>query len=45
MAYAADIEVMIVVVFDTMVHDLIFTYRYDSQILFPDVFGYGVLFM
>jgi hypothetical protein len=43
MAYVVDIEVMIAVVFDTMVHDLIYMYGYDSQILFPDVFRYGVL--
>jgi len=45
MAYVVDIEVMIAVVSDTMVHNLIYTYRYDSQILFPDVFRYGVPIM
>jgi hypothetical protein len=45
MAYAVDIEIMIAMVSDTMVHDLIYTCRYDSQILFPDVFRYGVLIM
>jgi len=45
MAHVVDTEVMIAVVFGTMVHDLIYTYLYDSQILFPDVFRYGVLFM
>jgi hypothetical protein len=44
MAHVVDTEV-IAVVFDTMVHGLIYTYCYDSQILFPDVFRYGVLFM
>jgi len=45
MAYVVDAEVMIAVVFDTVVHHLIYTYCYDFQILFPDVFRYGVLFM
>jgi hypothetical protein len=38
-----DIDVMIAVVFDTIVRNLIYMYRYDSQILFPDVFRYFVL--
>jgi len=45
MAYVVDIEIMIAMVSDTMVRDLIYTYRYDYQILFPDVFRYGVLIM
>jgi len=45
MAYVVDIEVMMAVVSDTMMHDLIYTYRYDSQILFSDVSRYGVPIM
>lgn len=39
MAFVVDVEVVIAVVFHMMVHDLIYTYHYDSQASFVMVYS------